>query len=1182
MTSAVNLKSQPARLKFFATMAKTDLARAANSKKLIEQLERLEKSSLGFEQIAYRIVIVNLKTPKNEKAHGLLDEELTKLNSDTHQQIKLLEYISKVEDTIVHSYKNYSRINIQDLELSKYVDSSNADIKLDHDFSSLKVLAPEVYKRAITMMNQSGVLKILSKLDPETKPHLDSAEIQKVFKLSQKLEFYASTLRKQSFHEASCLLESLRSKIHKIAEHSSSIHQFQSKLAQPSDADNPKMLNLAVSGLKKDITVLHEEIQSFFHNFVEPSKTVDYVELNKFARINKRNNFLSGIGKVAVTLIVPVLVAFISSGSSAPDKETDVQATVSRNGEKEKSSILESDKAATDTQRVKNESNIEKSSSKLSGFGSSTMVPAAEMGSAGCVAGEIKAGALVYTAEAKVSPHQTFLLTGAYQHQGAKKIVCSRTGVVDPSNLVTQTITTAPSNYKKGESISLVLEPNSKVSDIKTNKPCNFSLNQGQITFEQDVRDVTITYKLLQTNENPRFNRSVFVLEQERLNSQTAQSLRGLEDLRSQINHPSDVKIHLPQYLSPFKYIISSELDDLVTAMPGLQERNLSFLRFGDCDMLANHVSWALQDRLCCAVGVGYLDRNADGNIYEGDAHARLLVAHNKGLEDHELTSNLSAAFIFPEGQSFRPEDLKQLRNLVAQMNETKNQEHRDQLMTEFAKGLDLILQNDYYKQFHPKTGAIGGGIGRPESQSGEETKDGLGDTAKFMELVNNPFLLTALAALSTLYATGLASLARKKQSRSLPSFTYQPFIVGTKTIIELPSTLKQSHTRRWREVATNNLTRDASIIAGLASKSSFRKTGTERTAQFTNGASLDASFVDGLSETSFALLKTISFLKDTQVNILHGIMRPNIHMPIAMLVPEYKPTWYRFTRGLESLQDQNILSTRTVVDLFRKHFEIAAERKKKEEDLDYIVRRAFRGLQDRVVKPKMPGLSTNTKRTAGTKEKQVRSNRQRGGVEFESHRNYAPGDELRIVDWKAFGRRNPEDIPPVKIFTDEDKLSDKRNHHSIGFVIDCQTLATDHDAEYLLSKIADVLKARWMKSNIELGDIEIYSFGTLVKRISSKDIGEIMSRGASGARDLITQIIQTAHENAVYSDLITDSVISKYSSEALPVSADYSQCNIWTNRMELLFDRLEGKELAITPMTNKTLVVLADRNWNR
>lgn len=70
---------------------------------------------------------------------------------------------------------------------------------------------------------------------------------------------------------------------------------------------------------------------------------------------------------------------------------------------------------------------------------------------------------------------------------------------------------------------------------------------------------------------------------------------------------------------------------------------------------------------------------------------------------------------------------------------------------------------------------------------------------------------------------------------------------------------------------------------------------------------------------------------------------------------------------------------------------------------------RRFAGEFELAVEPALLGLS-NTLRLAASERWQdlgVRTLRRRGGLsEFESLREYVPGDELRRIDWKAFARR--------------------------------------------------------------------------------------------------------------------------------------------------------------------------------
>jgi hypothetical protein len=113
---------------------------------------------------------------------------------------------------------------------------------------------------------------------------------------------------------------------------------------------------------------------------------------------------------------------------------------------------------------------------------------------------------------------------------------------------------------------------------------------------------------------------------------------------------------------------------------------------------------------------------------------------------------------------------------------------------------------------------------------------------------------------------------------------------------------------------------------------------------------------------------------------------------------------------------------------------------------------------------------------------------------------------------------------------------------------------------------------------------IDIYSFGVLVRRITPKDLERAIRKDAlntNGLKSLIKSILQTLHKEAIYvSNEHLQSDLASYSSMALPIfGQDYAEYNKWKGSVDLLFDRLGGKDLKArrTIRTNQEGLFLND-----
>lgn len=1032
------------------------------------------------------------------------------------------------------------------------------------NLANFRQLSPKTYRKVIDLMNRHKVLSALS-LDSNTKSHLTNDEIEKVFDFHHELKALITAGKKES-PKLYKLLAEFGDKVRKIAAASSSINQFQEEInSSEHDANKKFLLDSAVSELKTEIQTLSQEIQPFFHNYNQQSKTVDYLELKTFAQRNRRNQLFSGFGKigglVAAALISSVLAYnSLVSGSENP---------------------TDPNKAAVEEPAMEGKSEIE--DSKLKSLDSNDPIPEASMNSNNISEpGKIDQGALVYTATL-IDP--SFLITNVYKFQGDQKVICPREQVDTNNKAAVQTIKLEPNNYQAGERIKLPIGLDLTISEIKTNKPCKFSLNGQELSFEEDIENLVIEYQLAGIDSSE--NSSVFSFDLETQAIQIPDRAISLQLLRERQN--------IGYYLSDFKYIISSELDTLINRMPGLKERNLSFVRVGDCDMLANHLAWALQDKIPCAVACGYMDNDYDGKVYQGNAHAMLIRKDDFGNPYlSETTSDVSKAFIFPANMGFKQEDLKELEKIVDQINLADNQNQRDQLMTIFDTRLDEILKDDYYKTFHPKNKQrIYPQAGSRVNTNTNESFSAIPNLKAFTQF--NTF--SAISLLTALWSLGMCSiLFRRQASRDTLLDGYKlsnnPFIGTSQIITYIPVAegcnvimktgiiggrvlaypfIGAANTYQWWIDSSEgrSFRRNLAVFTESADHSQRPTPVKADTWKINPNYEFQDPSSSNLNDASLAFLKSLISLKRE-----HKIPIPDTYLERlawlfnapASLLPEYRPLWHSFSTELESLLADGKLTTTNIVDLMRKHFELKTARQDSETKIDDIIGDVL----DRLRQEPITDFHI--------KQRKNRDSRTKPAPEgtFRELREYTLGDDIRRIDWNASARRPEYSSPLVKKY---ENSNPQQNLHKVKLIIDCQVAI--YSAANTVRPIAEALKlSQDKKSGIEIEAIEIYSFGKLVKKIDSKDLLKAMSKtsGTNGLRDILKGIYKIIHAQAIYLAPMDEAGhtvardIAGYSASALPVAnPDFNICCVRDN-LESFRERLNGKPISnsISPVSER------------
>ena len=160
----------------------------------------------------------------------------------------------------------------------------------------------------------------------------------------------------------------------------------------------------------------------------------------------------------------------------------------------------------------------------------------------------------------------------------------------------------------------------------------------------------------------------------------------------------------LSNHLRWFRYVTSNDLNGMLRRMPGNYLDNLETIQVGDCDALsALAARWLRWGGKYGAVSAGVLED--DGALDAYQKHAKLVYQGEDGaLQTYESTVATRDTYI---NLNFTPEDKEELEGIVDSMVATAessaNPEETFQYTIAFRDALRKMLESGRYEDFEPK-----------------------------------------------------------------------------------------------------------------------------------------------------------------------------------------------------------------------------------------------------------------------------------------------------------------------------------------------------------------------------------------------------------------------------------------------------------------------------------------------
>lgn len=158
---------------------------------------------------------------------------------------------------------------------------------------------------------------------------------------------------------------------------------------------------------------------------------------------------------------------------------------------------------------------------------------------------------------------------------------------------------------------------------------------------------------------------------------------------------PSDQRLDTVRaQLANFSYVVSTQLNQMLESLPGTWYQKAATLRVGDCDMLSLYAALLLRSvGEDAAVEVGFVEKR--NTIEANSRHARLRTPK----EHIELTSDCKRFLV---NLVFSEEDRSHLEKIIRISRENPNLPSHE-VLTQFGRALELILERPDYAQFTPK-----------------------------------------------------------------------------------------------------------------------------------------------------------------------------------------------------------------------------------------------------------------------------------------------------------------------------------------------------------------------------------------------------------------------------------------------------------------------------------------------
>lgn len=517
----------------------------------------------------------------------------------------------------------------------------------------------------------------------------------------------------------------------------------------------------------------------------------------------------------------------------------------------------------------------------------------------------------------------------------------------------------------------------------------------------------------------------------------------------------------LEEYLRPFLYIVSSDLQNLLDQISGNREKLIEILRLGDCDVLSDHVAGVLNDAgIPSAVATGYFEE--DGELFTELRHAQVV------FEDKDRKSGTFETTLAPRNAfvnvSFRSEDRKILEEKIQAINALTDERAREEVLEKFRSTLDEILSDPYYEQFRPKYSPIESLDQLFKKNFWKKIKFSIND---FQDISLNERLVIELFILCA--GMAIAGLGARRL-------------------------LMRGYDKRTKKYRRQSLLKTMDVVTGegLGEKPRIPDSLLEkRLVDIFKNVGLDPERIRDFSLDEQRALFYMDVLRyETSVDYVHAYTQN----PLAAL------KWRRMLRKLARAERLTFSDIDRIMRKFFDHPKIRAFEKR---GISHFTDSVWRMAKEQAVS--IPQVHARTPEDILTlfdiQGSSVRKGRKVGGDErsYEARR-YVHGDTPRDIDWRLTARQG-QDILMVRPRRAEDSSSEMKG--SFRFVIDLPSIQIPE-----LTKFAGLLLYLKGQKNIGVSEIAFYAFGKSVGRIEPRLLERMMdSKDMSSIRSLLSHI---------------------------------------------------------------------------
>jgi hypothetical protein len=585
---------------------------------------------------------------------------------------------------------------------------------------------------------------------------------------------------------------------------------------------------------------------------------------------------------------------------------------------------------------------------------------------------------------------------------------------------------------------------------------------------------------------------------------------------------PDTPEFAVHQYLQDFSYVVSSELQEMIDRIPGSMEYKTTLIKAGDCDVLADHLAYALKKHIPAGVAKGFWNADRDDILHAGEGHARLVYNTKDGLlKAIETTDHPKRAFV---NLAFLPEDRALLEQKIREIERVPQKQKEAQIRV-FGQTLEQILKKDEYLSFRPKgglasalsaisSGATGQGreaskeeVRRREGTAGERSEaspakngqkaeNGLWDAVKNFQGFDDWKLNLGLIVL--LEALVLAGIG-----------------IGT-------AALYQKLKRQTRE---GNFRKDIDLFEDL-------DRGDLAEGSRKGGGMLDTEFRDLCYEFSIPQ-ETADRLSGEEreiVVLLHEMRDSEKFFLISQLLASgriktnaFRKTLNELAQSQESVTREDILNTIRDVCESEKTRSVAEAAQARAVDRIWNIVRNYHlsQIENRTEEEQLGDILDTGPTVDGGK-----ASRRSGSDEFHQLRSYVRGDDPRYMA----RRRSAADEPLVREL--RAGMSGK-NKQSFHLVVDLPSVD-----DWEVANLMHLLALAYKKKDIAIHGIDLYAFGVPIQQLDIAAMRKLIDSpklNIDGFKKLVDVIVAGRVRESIHVASRYTGGVNTYSGSMLP-----------------------------------------------